>query len=88
MVAQVNIMTDVKVYSTPTCPYCVLAKDYLSSRGVKFVDHDVSKDRPKAIEMIRKSEQTGVPVIEINGEIIVGFDRARIDDALEGGKKR
>ncbi len=73
---------DVTVYSTPTCPYCVLAKEYLSSKGVKYVDHDVSRDRPKAIEMIRKSEQTGVPVIDIGGEIIIGFDRQRIDEAL------
>ncbi len=73
---------DVTVYSTPTCPYCVLAKEYLSSKGVKYVDHDVSRDRPKAIEMIRKSEQTGVPVIDIGGEIIIGFDKQRIDEAL------
>lgn len=73
---------EVTVYSTPTCPYCVLAKEYLASKGVKFTDHDVSRDRPKAIEMMRKSEQTGVPVIDIGGEIIVGFDKARIDDAL------
>ncbi len=73
---------DVTVYSTPTCPYCVLAKEYLSSKGVRYVDHDVSRDRPKAIEMIRKSEQTGVPVIDIGGEIIIGFDKQRIDEAL------
>ncbi len=70
------------VYSTPTCPYCVLAKEYLASKGVKYVDHDVSRDRPKAIEMIRKSEQTGVPVIDIGGKIIIGFDKQSIDEAL------
>ncbi len=75
-------MKEIIVYSTPECPYCVLAKDYLSKKGARFVDYDVSSNREKAIEMIRKSEQTGVPVLDINGEVIVGFDKARIDAAL------
>ncbi len=75
-------MKEIIVYSTPECPYCVLAKDYLSKKGARFVDYDVSSNRAKAIEMIRKSEQTGVPVLDINGEVIVGFDKARIDAAL------
>lgn len=77
----------VTVYSTPTCPYCVMAKEYLASKGVDYVDHDVSRERAKAIEMIRKSEQTGVPVLDINGVIIVGFDQRRIDEALSSGRK-
>ena len=76
------IRLPVIVYSTPTCPYCVLAKEYLQSKGVEFVDYDVSTNRPKAIEMIKKSEQMGVPVLDIEGEIIVGFDKPRIDAAL------
>lgn len=76
------------LYSTPTCPYCVMAKRYLDSKGVGFVEHDVSADRPKAIEMIKKSEQMGVPVLDIHGAIIVGFDQAKIDEALRNkGKK-
>lgn len=73
------------VYSTPTCPYCQAAKRYLASRGIPFEDIDVSRNRAAAIEMIRKSGQQGVPVLDINGEIIVGFDRPRIDAALAAG---
>jgi len=70
------------VYSTSSCPYCVMAKDYLSSKGVKFVDYNVGADRARAMEMIKKSGQMGVPVLDIKGRVIVGFDRPRIDAAL------
>ncbi len=61
------------VYSTPTCPYCIYAKNYFKKNNVAFEDVDVTKDRARAKEMIEKSGQMGVPVIDINGEIIVGF---------------
>lgn len=67
------------VYSTPSCPYCSMAKDYLRSKNVPFEDIDVSRNQAAAMEMIRKSGQSGVPVIDFNGEIIVGFDRARLE---------
>lgn len=70
------------VYSTPTCPYCSAAKRYLRERQVNFYDVDVSRDTRAAAEMVRKSGQQGVPVLDINGNIIVGFDRRRIDTAL------
>lgn len=70
---------NVKVYSTPTCPWCTVAKKYLASKNVDYVDLDVSADRNAAMEMINKSGQRGVPVIDINGTIIVGFDQATID---------
>lgn len=73
---------EVIVYSTPQCPYCTMAKAYLTQKKVKFVDYDVSKDQEKAREMVQKSQQTGVPVLQINGRIIVGFDRQLIDDSL------
>lgn len=73
------------VYSTPTCPYCQAAKRYLAAKNVPFQDIDVSRNRAAALEMIRKSRQQGVPVLDINGEIIVGFDRPRIDAALAAG---
>lgn len=76
-------MTVVKVYSTSHCPYCVMAKKYLESKNVGFQEIDVEKDKDKAAEMIEKSGQMGVPVLEINGEIIVGFNRPEIDRALE-----
>lgn len=61
------------VYSTPTCPYCVYAKDYFKKNNVAFEDVDVTRDHARAQEMIQKSGQMGVPVIDINGNIIVGF---------------
>ncbi|MEN2777161.1 glutaredoxin family protein [Acetivibrio clariflavus] len=69
----------VKVYSTPTCPWCTKAKEYLKSKNVDFEDIDVSKDLNAAAEMIRKSGQRGVPVLDIDGNIIVGFDQRAID---------
>ena len=72
----------VKVYSTPTCPWCTVAKKYLTSKNVAFEDLDVSKNREAAMEMIQKSGQRGVPVIEINGNVIVGFDQATIEKLL------
>lgn len=68
-----NKKNNVIVYSTPICPYCVYAKNYFKQAGVEYQDIDVTKDRSKAEEMIRKSGQMGVPVVDINGEILVGF---------------
>lgn len=75
-------MAKVKVYSTPTCPYCRLAKNFLKEKGVDFEDVDVSADRKAAEEMIQKSGQMGVPQIEINEKIIVGFDKGAIEREL------
>ncbi|MDD3420748.1 MAG: glutaredoxin domain-containing protein [Methanocellales archaeon] len=75
-------MAKIKVYSTPTCPYCRLAKNFLKEKGVDFEDVDVSVDRKAAEEMIQKSGQMGVPQIEINGKIIVGFDKGAIEKEL------
>jgi len=72
----------VKVYSTPTCPWCVRAKNYFSMKNVPYEDIDVSKDREAAVEMVQKSGQRGVPVIDINGHIIVGFNQEEIDKLI------
>jgi len=72
----------VKVYSTPTCPYCHMAKKFLSDNNIAFEDIDVSVNQGQAQEMIDKSGQMGVPVLDINGTIIVGFDKAKIMKAL------
>jgi len=72
----------VKVYSTPTCPYCIRAKQFLNENNIAFENYDVSSDHEKAEEMIQKSGQMGVPVLDIDGEIIVGFDKERIKQAL------
>jgi len=72
----------VKVYSTPTCPWCIRAKQFLKENNVVFQDVDVSSDKQAADEMMQKTGQMGVPVIDIEGQIIVGFDKERIKQAL------
>jgi len=74
---------NVTVYSTPTCPYCKLAKKFLSDHEVTFTDIDVSADGKKAEEMIKKTGQMGVPVIEIDDETIIGFDEKKLKKALK-----
>jgi len=73
---------EVKVYSTSTCPYCKIAKEYLSSKGVSFQNIDVSADQAAGEEMIKISGQMAVPVIVAGGEVIVGFDKGAINKAL------
>ena len=72
----------VKVYSTPVCPYCYALKDFLREHKIEFEDIDVSTDQQAAEEMIRKSGQMGVPVTEIDGEIVVGFDKEKLEKLL------
>lgn len=72
----------IKVYSTNSCPWCVKAKTYLSSKGVEFKELNVQDDMTAREEMVKNSKQMGVPVLDINGTIIVGFDKAAIDKAL------
>ncbi|HCI30055.1 MAG: glutaredoxin family protein [Fervidobacterium sp.] len=72
----------IKIYTTPTCPWCKKAKEYFKQRGLSYTEIDVSKDQRAAEEMVRKSGQMGVPVIEIGSQIIVGFDKAKIDRIL------
>ena len=72
----------VLVYSTPTCPYCVRLKQYLTEKNIAFEEFDVGTDQAKAEEMIKKSGQMGVPVIDIDGKIVVGFDKPEIQKAL------
>ncbi|HIE33705.1 MAG TPA: glutaredoxin family protein [Candidatus Altiarchaeales archaeon] len=71
------------VYTTPTCPFCKMAKDYFEENKIEFVEKDISVDREAANEMIEKSGQMGVPVIDINGKIIVGFVPDEIKKALD-----
>ena len=70
------------VFSTPTCTQCNSAKRYLRERGVRFRDVDVSRDPVAARDMVKRSGQQGVPVIEINGRVVVGFNRAEVDRLL------
>jgi len=73
----------IKVYSTPTCPYCVTLKAFLKEKGIEFKDIDVSSDSKSAEEMIQKSGQMGVPVSDIDGQIVVGFDKEKICQLLK-----
>jgi glutaredoxin 3 len=72
----------VTVYSTPTCPYCKQAKDYLTEKGVAFSDRNVATDLDARNQMVQKSGQLGVPVIDVDGTIIVGFNRTKLDELL------
>lgn len=74
----------VKVYSTKTCPWCIKLKDFLKDKKIEFEDIDVGADKKAANEMVEKSGQMGVPVSDINGTIIVGFDKDAIEKALAG----
>ncbi len=73
---------DVKVYSTPTCPYCHMAKSFLKENNITFTDVDVAADQKAAKEMVEKTGQMGVPVIEVNGKFIVGFDKEALKREL------
>ena len=80
-------MKIVTIYSTPTCPFCKMAKQFLKEKGVAYEDIDVAADEKKADAMIKKSGQMGVPVIVVAGEkgkeeIIIGFDRAKLTAAV------
>lgn len=79
----VNKMPKIKIYTTPSCPYCVALKQFLKERNFEFEEIDVSQDEKAAEEMIQKSGQMGVPVVEIDSQIIVGFDRELIEKALK-----
>ncbi len=81
-------MTEIKpqprviVFSTPTCSFCNMAKKYFREKAIKFKDVDVSRDPVAARDMVRRSGQQGVPVIDIGGKVVVGFDRPKIDKYL------
>jgi glutaredoxin-like YruB-family protein len=75
-------MPKIKVFSTPTCPYCVLVKEYLKEHNFEFEDLDVSQNKEALSELQQKTGALAVPVIEIDEEIIIGFDKEKIDKIL------
>ena len=75
-------MKSVKVYSTSACPWCTRVKDFLKENNVSFVDVNVGIDKEAAREMVEKSGQMGVPVIDIDGMMTIGFDEARLRELL------
>lgn len=75
-------MAKVKIYSTPTCPWCHMAKEFLKEHKIEFTDINVAANRQAAEEMIKKSGQIGVPVLDIDGQIVVGFNKEKISQLL------
>lgn len=74
---------NIKVYGVPGCPFCKKAREFFNSKGVSFEDIDVSASQEKAKEMVEKSGQMSVPVIEIDDEIIIGYDREKLEELVE-----
>ncbi len=72
----------VTIYSTPTCHFCQMTKDFLKDKGIAYTEHNVASDLEKRQEMIQKSGQMGVPVIFVGDELIVGFDQERLVSSL------
>ena len=73
----------VKIYTTPTCSHCTTAKQYLREQGVRFTEYNVARDERRADEMYKKSKQMGVPVIDVNGKVLVGFSKGDLERALK-----
>ena len=72
----------VTIYTTPYCQYCKMAKEYFKSKNVEYAEYDVMTDVAKREEMIKKTGQLGVPVIDIDGKFIIGFDKPKINEYL------
>lgn len=73
----------VKIYTTPTCPYCKLAKEFMTQHNIPFQEVDVSKDEKALEEMVQKSGQLGVPVIDVDGALMIGFNRRKLAELLK-----
>jgi glutaredoxin 3 len=76
-------MHKVTIYSTPTCVYCKMAKEFFAKNGVAYEEHNVAADMKAREEMVEKSQQLGVPVIEVDDNIIIGFDQRTLEKVLE-----
>lgn len=72
----------VVIYTTPTCPWCKRAKEYLAQKGIAYIEHDVAADRDRAKEMVEKSKQMGVPVLTIDDQVVIGFNQKQLDKLL------
>lgn len=79
-------MKKVSIYSTPSCHFCNMAKDYFKENNIEYTEYNVAEDAEKRSEMMEKSGQMGVPVIDIEGELVVGFNEAKISELLKEGE--
>lgn len=77
---------NVTIYSTPTCHFCQMTKDYFAENDISYTDHNVAEDMDKRQEMIDRSGQMGVPVIFVDDEMIIGFDKEKLSNLLGVGK--
>lgn len=75
-------MADVTIYSTPFCVYCKMAKTFFAEKNVIYQEKNVASDIPAREEMIKKSGQMGVPVIDVDGKIVIGFDKPKLQEIL------
>jgi len=75
-------MNKVEIYSTPSCVYCKMAKEYFKKNDIVYTEYDVAADAVRRKEMVEKTHQMGVPVIVINGKVVVGFDKPKINELL------
>lgn len=75
-------MKNITIYSTPTCVYCNMAKNFFKANGMSYTEHNVATDLAKRKEMIDKTGQMGVPVIDVDGDVVVGFDEAKLGAML------
>lgn len=76
-------METIKIYTQKDCPYCALLREYLAGRGISFTDIDVYADPMHAQEMVKISGQLGVPVMDVDGKIVIGWDRRTVEEALK-----
>lgn len=75
-------MKNITIYSTPTCHFCHMTKDFLTEKGIGYTEFNVAQDLEKRQEMIQRSGQMGVPVIFVENEMIIGFDKERLESLL------
>ena len=76
---------NVKIYTTPSCPFCVMAKEFLRLKGVEYEENDVTEDMEARQEMVEASGQMGVPVITVDGDVVVGFNQTQLESLLAEG---
>jgi glutaredoxin 3 len=74
---------DVKIYSTPSCGYCKMAKQYFQDNNIAYEEYNVAEDAAKREEMVQMTGQMGVPVIQVKDKVLIGFDQASLDDMLK-----
>jgi len=73
----------VKVYTTPTCPWCVRVKEFLKKHGIEFEEINVAENKEALIYMVKNTQQMGVPVTEIDGKFVIGFDEKKLKELLK-----